>query len=353
MRRPALLGLAGALACLAACEHARPFGEADLGPNVPAGSAFPRRLTFGAGENLTPAFLPDGSGIVYSYLRTDLPSGGHCLGILPPEGGSRTAEICHVVLRPADSTNALFEPAVGPDGWIAYVRESAVPGRTVPMSRELVVARLGAADSVRVLQRMPFTLGGQLYGGASHLRWVDAHTLVYVAGMVAYRSPPSPRDTVRSGLDVVRVSFGGDSASSTVIPGTRYASSVALDSLGGIYFTLGGDSRVYRTDAAGGTAAVVYDFGAAGIARDVAVSGGTLVAVVGGSVTFALDTVLGYVQRDGGGYLYKLDLAAGTTVPIAPQDSRLRHPALSPSGARVVAESKIPGGEPLWLYQVP
>lgn len=344
MRHSALLGLAGALLCLAACEHARPFGAADLGPNVPAGSAFPRRLTFGAGGDLTPAWFPDGSAIIYAYQRTDLASGGHCLGILPPEGGSRTAEICHAMLRPSDSTTTLFEPAVGPGGAIGYVRESSVPRGFAPTWRELVVARLGNPDSVQVLQRLPFTLGGQLYDGASHVRWLDAHTLVYVAEQVTYQSPPLPPDTVRRGLDIVRVSFGAGSATSTVLPGTHFASSVALDSLGAIYFTREGDSRVYRTDTAGGTAVVVYDFGAAGTARDVAVAGGTLVAIVGGSVAAGVDR---------GGYLYKLDLAAETAVSVAPQDSALRHPALSPSGARVVAESYTTSAGNLWLYEVP
>jgi len=143
-----------------------------------------------------------------------------------------------------------------------------------------------------------------------------------------------------------------------VLPGTRYASSVAVDSGDGvgsaIYYTLGGDSRVYRADPAGGPPAVVHDFGTAGIARDVEVRSGTLIALVGGNVAFGFDTTLGYVQFDGGGDVYRVDLAAGTTVPVTARGSRARHPALSPSGARVVAE--LPGGgagPSLWLFAVP
>jgi hypothetical protein len=344
---------AAAFGALAACEHAQPFGTADLGANVPFASGLPRQLTFSAGGDLTPAWLPDSSAVAYSYQRTDLATGGRCLGVLPADGGRRTQEICHTPLRAADSTNSLFEPAAGPAGLVAYVRESSAPGAPAPDARELVVARLGNADSVRVLQRMPFTLAGQLYYGASHVRWLDDHTLVYLAEFIAYREPPAAPDTVRSGLDIVRLSFGGDSVSSTVLPGTRYASSVAADSAGAIYYTLGGDTRVYRVAPGGGTASLVHDFAAAGIARDVQVRGTRLVAVVGGAVRFGVDPAYGPIQVDAGGKVYVVDLVAGTGAPISLRDTVFRHPALSPSGSRLVAEAYRGGSANLWLYAVP
>jgi hypothetical protein len=49
-----------------------------------------------------------------------------------------------------------------------------------------------------------------------------------------------------------------------------------------IYYTVANSSAVYRMDLATTNVQVVHDFGVAGIARDVQVSGNRLVAIVGG-----------------------------------------------------------------------
>src|SRR5436309_1960365 len=106
---------------------------------------------------------------------------------------------------------------------------------------------------------------------------------------------------------------GAASPAPPAVPATLYASSVAPGGTADvIFFTLGGDSRVFRRVRSGATDSVVHDFGAAGIARDVQVAGTRLVAVVGGTISFAYDSLLGYaVQRDAGGFLYLVDLETG------------------------------------------
>jgi hypothetical protein len=326
---PALASLPlAALLGLAACEHAQPFGAPDLGPNAPFSTAFPRQLTFDSG-GLAPAWLPDGSGSIYSFLRYDRPDRDRCLGVLPGEGGRAVQTICHESLLDRDSTNTLWNPAVGPGGVLAYVRESSVPGGPGPASRELVVATLGDPDPGRVIRSLPYLApDGTLHATATHLSWVDAHTLVYVAEAVLYTFPPLPTDTILTPVEAVRISVEGDSVALSVVPGTAGATSVAADSSGAIYYTLLGDSRIYRLDPGAGAADTVVDFGAIGVVRDVRVAGGRVLAVAGEQT-----------DADRGGDVYLVDPVARTAQLVAQQASLwFRRLAASPSGTRIAAE---------------
>ncbi len=249
-------GVAVGLVCaLAACEHAQPFGAPPAEPNVPFGTAFPRQLTFSTGANRSPAWLPDGQGIIYSY-QLPQPDGDQCLGILPAEGGHLLRSICHVPpALDADSTNILTAPALGPDSALAYLRTSQALGARAPNSTELVIATLGDPQPGRVALRVPYTGPDSLLDvDVSQLRWVDAHTLVYVVVAAIYA------DTSAVPVELSTIDVSTTPATITVLPGTAGASSVAVDSGGAIYYTLGGDSRVYRYRA-GGAPDTLYDFG--------------------------------------------------------------------------------------------
>src|SRR5437879_277497 len=164
MRR--LTAAVGLALALASCGHSASFVAPGTGSDRPFAGGSPQRLTFNLGDDRAPAWLPDGSGLVYSFQRLDRPARDRCLGLLPP--------------------------------------------------------------------------------------------------------------------DVGRLGLSGNAASLAVIPGTRFASSVAAgESADIIYYTLGGDSRVYRRVLSSGSVSVAHDFGG-GIARDVQVVGSRLIAVVGG-----------------------------------------------------------------------
>jgi hypothetical protein len=106
-----------------------------------------------------------------------------------------------------------------------------------------------------------------------------------------------------------------------------------------VYFTLGGDSRVYRKQLSTGDVTVVHDFGAAGFARDVHVVGNRMAAVVGGRVAFAVDPSLGPTQWDSGGVIHVVNLQDGDDMILeAPGPGLSRRPQLSPSGTAVLAE---------------
>jgi hypothetical protein len=104
-----------------------------------------------------------------------------------------------------------------------------------------------------------------------------------------------------------------------------------------LYYTLGGDARIYRQELSSGAVSVVHDFGSAGIARDVHVVGNRLAAVVGGRVAFAIDSAIGPTQWDSGGELHVVSLQDGTDMTV-PGPGLFRRPQLSPSGAQIVAE---------------
>ena len=336
-RRITLQVALAALAGLTACDHARPFGAPAAEPNQPFSTAFPRRLTFGVGADLQPAWLPDGSGFVYSFPLAR-PDNDRCLGVLPAEGGHQTRIICHVpVALDADSTNALWSPAVGPGGRLAYLRESSALFSTAPNSRELVVASLDAPDPGRVVLSLPYTApDGTFQYGASHLRWAGANTLVFIADTVLYYATGTFVDTVTTPIEIMRIDLTGDSVALAVVPGTADATSLVTDSTGALYYTLPGDTHVYRLAPGAGVAAPYYDFGSGRVPSEVQVRGATLVGLVGGS-------------------LVRARLGDSVLVPIpGPPGESLFDPALAPSATRVVVASAVAGApSDLWLLQVP
>ena len=338
MRRGAVvLALVPALAALAACEHAQPFGAASREPNVPFVNGFPRQLTFSAGADLRPAWLPDGSGIIYSF---ELVQQDHdrCLGILPAEGGHLTQSICHVpAMLDADSTNVLTEPAVGPGGRLAYLRATSMVGALSPSRLNLVVASLDDPEPGRAVIGFPYTaVDGLLHASASHLAWVGSTALVYLAEQVTYFTHGSFADTIVAPLEIVQASLAGDSATLTLVPGTAGATSLAVDSSGAIIFTLPGDTHVYRLASVGGAPGVLYDFGSAGVPSDVQVSGKVLVALIGSRLVRA-----------------RVGDSVVVQIPSPDTTQTMRRPALAPSGSRVVVELSRNAPANLWLLQVP
>jgi hypothetical protein len=344
----------------AACAHGEPFRIAEQPPRGPFDADYPRRLTFNQGQDLAPSWLPDGSAIVYSLERVDRPDRDRCLGFLPAEGGSLPRIVCNRRFVADDSTDAYEEPAAGPNGLIAYQRSSATIGFLSYRFRALVVAPLDSPAGARgrPLLSLPYRIGGgSFHYGLSHIRWLSDSGLVYLGDLVGYdkRRQDQPIDTIVSGLKIMRVTLAGDSAVYEPLAGTEYATSVAAGPGGDdIYYTVGGDSRVFRRVLTSGATTVVWDFAPLGTARDVTVAGGRLAAVVGGDVTFAFELGFGdYAQRDAGGFLHVVDLGTGAETVLDGRGLMFRHPALSPDGTRIVAEAYAGREADLWLLEVP
>lgn len=342
-----------------ACGHTEPFAPGAYTPNGPLGSGPALRLTYNPGTDLAPAWLPAAAGIFYAAERLDRADHDRCFATLPASGGTISGYSCRT--SAADDSIDVFENgAIVADGRIAYVRMRShrLPGRPItPDVQALVVAPLSDPNAVRVLRSLPYSLPSRPpHQGISHIGWLSPSRLIYLAERVTYPRACSScaPDTVRTGIEIVTLDFAAATPVLSTVPGTDSASSVAVGVTGDtIYFTRNGDSRVYRYAFSSGQTDTIHDFAAAGIARDVGLSSGRLVAVVGGDVTYAVDTVLGATQVDRGGELHFVTLASGAETVIGNVTSRFRRPALSPDGTRVVAEVWASGSADLWLLEVP
>ena len=139
---------------------------------------------------------------------------------------------------------------------------------------KLMLGDAGDPANASRLALIPYTApNGKIHSSIRSPAWTGPETLVYLAEELFYEGSSFLPDTFFTGRDIVDLDVSTGSPVYTVVPGTDDASSVAVTSEPGvIYYTLGGDTRVYRRDGAGAIT-VVHDFGAAGIARDVAISG--------------------------------------------------------------------------------
>lgn len=343
VRRTAPLGVIGVL-WLHACGHTEP-ATAPQGSDQPFDSTPPVRLTFNAGPERGASWLPDGSGIIYSTQQYDRRDRDVCLAVLPPAGGSQRELVCDLSRTGTDTTNAFETPAVAPDGRLAFVQLSAPIGASNPILDQIVVApALDAANLYRV-QPLPYTIPGEAqHSGVAALAWIDTDRLVYVGQAVNYRSGCDTclLDTLATGVKVALLDVSQSGALPAAVPGTDLASGVSPGaSPDEIFYTIGGDTRVYQRVLSSGEVRIAHDFGPAGIARDVRVVGRRLVAVVGGHVTTGNDPVLGPTQWDSGGAIHVVDLDTGTDRELASFlffHLFFRRPALSPSGDRIVAE---------------
>ena len=345
-------------AAVTACEHTATFAPGTYTPNGPFGSGPALRLTYNPGTDLFPAWLPGGAGILYTAERVDRADRDHCFAVLPSGGGAITRYDCPSTAS-NDSIDVFDGASLSPDGRIAYVRASSrrIPVRPIaPQVEELVVAPLADPNAVLVLRPLDYTApSGRLHQGISHIGWLSPTRLVYLGERVTYPQACSgcAPDTVRTGIEITTLDFSGATPVLAIVPGTDSASSVVVGGTGDtIYFSRNGDSRVYRYTFSSGQTDTIHDF-VVGIARDVGVAAGRLVAVVGGDVTYVADTVLGVSQVDHGGELYFVTLASGIEATIGDPTSRFRRPALSADGTRVVAEVHTLGRSDLWLLTVP
>lgn len=356
LRRAALAAL------LAGCVHGEPFTPGTYTPPGPYSPGSVTRLTFNLGTDRTPAWLPDGSGILYSLERFDRPDRDRCLAELPAAGGAIRRLVCTPNPFASDSADEFLWFAAAADGRLAYVRASTfvVPSAhpTAPDHEALVLATLGRPLESRDLQQTPYLApSGLTHGTVAFVQWLDANRLVYVGQRVVYQHiclGCAPFDTLTTGVEVATLDLSGPTPVVAIVPGSDNASSVTVGATPDtIYFTKNGDARVYWHAFSSGQTAVAYDFGAAGIARDVHVRGPRLVAVVGGVVIDSIDPTNGHIQVDSGGPLFVADLVAGTDSMVADATFRFRRPALSPDGRSIVAERRLINVSDLWLVALP
>lgn len=340
---PRARAFAALLMMMVACDHAAPFT-----PEVPAAPGLfepgnPARLTLSGADDRTASWLPDGSAFLYSSEELEgPPDHDRCLRVMPSTGGTVSCSVCEWRGGHADSTDVFQSPVVSPGGRLLYLRAVSRIGNQKSPRMELALATLDAPIPAKVLTPVPyFASSGKTHLFVASPAWLDDEHFVYLAQYLWYQGSTFYPDTFATGLEIVHGAVSGDAATLSVVPGTEEASSVSAGDLPGtIIATFGGDSKVYRVELATGTRTVVWDFGAAGIARDAQVAGGKLVAIVGRSVLYQFeDAHQQFVQRDEGGDLHVVDLETGATQVFTYAETLFRRPALAPDGSRLVVEA--------------
>ena len=334
---------------LAACEHSWPAGPVSYGPGPLPSRGTPAQLTYNPGQDRTPTWLPDGSGILYSMERLDRRDHDRCLARIPADGGQILGFSCAGTPQLEDSVDVLESPALGGAGRLAVVEASSPVGLGgfAPLRLELTLGTLVPSPPLTLVQQLPFTSSsGQQIDGVSHLSWLADGTLLLVGYRAAYLSVCDTcvtYDTLETGVELIRVTWAGAAPSLQSLPATGGASSVTAGQGDTMYFTLNGDARLFRRSLSSGGDAVLRDFNGA-VARDVAVGGQRLVAVVGGMVYYRTDQAVGPTQRDYGGDLHMMNLAGSGDTVLGNSDPSMsiwfRHPAVSPDGHRLVAEGR-------------
>lgn len=339
--RPTFLA---AVLLVAACGHTE-VTVVEPPDNPPLGEGtWPRPITYNTFDDRHPQWLPDGSGIIYSTERWDQQSDrDRCIALLPADGGTQLWRRCESDGRQTDSTDVWEWPSASPRGDVVFIHTTGWRNTKKTGFPRIALARGWDFQHARVVRTLPFisASGTQQVVGWT-FRWLAADQLVYLGVLEFFQGSTFFPDTFFTGQEVVQLHLIDDSTSNfTIVPGTRYASSVAVgDDSSSIYYTLGGDSVVYRRHLLSGVVDTVHNFGYGRVARDVMVWGNTLAAIVGDSVIWSFEAAHAqWVQRDEGGDLAVVDLTSGveTTYGLAPS-WLFRHPEISPDGTRLVVE---------------
>jgi hypothetical protein len=349
--------LIAAITLVAGCAH----GEALDFRNQPESGPFdpgpPVVLTLNLLEDQYPSWLPDGSGILYSYIPDPTGSRDRCLGLLPAGGGQITETMCYRRDNADDSTDVIVQATARTSHEIAWLEQHNLRSRRVPDYGGIVIGTLvDGAPTTRVVSLPYVAASGSIHATVTDLRWLSAQQLAYIGNDIIVRAPciGCRPDTVVVAKEVMLVNRQGGPPQ--ILSGSEQTTSIwpTADSTG-LYYTLGGDSRVYRRSLAGGAPAVIHDFGSAGIARDISVVGNRLAAIVGGNVSYGSEPLIPLRQIDSGGTLVTVDLDSGAEQVRSILGTCFRRAVLSPTAATVVVEAvdeRSPNPD-LLLFTVP
>lgn len=332
--------------CLAGCAHSE-VAPSEVPANPPFGAgSWPRPVTFSPFDDRQPSWLPDGSGILYSTERGDQQvDKDRCIALLPALGGGQLWRRCERDAAHApDSTDVWEWPSMAPDGRTLFMRTTGWNHGLKYGNASLRIASGFDFQHAAQLRTLPFfTTSGRQELYAWTPRWLTTDKIAYLGVYEFWEGETFAPDTFFTGEEAMLLHLAAGAAPVfEVVPGTDYASSVGADPAvdpDALYYTLGGDSIVYRRHLATGTVDTVHNFGFGRTVRDVSVRGTKLAAIVGDSVVFQNEAAHGWVQRDEGGDLAVVDLTTGTEVVYSrAPDWLFRHPEISPDGTLLVVE---------------
>ena len=342
---PALLMFAGA------CDHSEPFQDPDETNHGPFSPVIPVQLTYNPGPDLTPAFLPGDTIVLYSYQSAGNLAFNQCVGALPVPGGTAISQSCPRSAAALDSTERYENPVPLNDSIIVLVQSSRLKGAGADAVTLLGTAPWRSADQFTTRFEFPFPAPSGVHEiSASYLSLLGGNLLAYLAMIDLSACPgtdpfcPQP-SLLRVGREISQLDLQG-SGDPSVLPGTGFATSAASGrTAGAVLFTLPFDTRVYEQKADGSTV-TLFDFGPDSIARDPVIVGNLLVAVVGGTTARWTSNDGDPLQVDGGGNLALVNLTSGQTQYIVGTYTR---PALSADARVLIAVS----GSDLYRIDLP
>ncbi len=116
----------------------------------------PIQLTYNPGPDLTPAFLPGDTLVLYSYEQSGALNPNVCIGSLPVAGGTRVSDSCPRSAAALDSTERYENPVPLNDSMIVLVQSARLKGNGVDAITLLGTAPWRAADQLVPRLEFPF-----------------------------------------------------------------------------------------------------------------------------------------------------------------------------------------------------
>lgn len=341
-RRPGWrLAVAAAIGGLAACGHSEPFTTADRTNDGPFAAARMVRLTYAPGGDIQPSWSPNGTRIVYSYIR-GTPDGDRCLGILPIGGGTRQAEVCTPPLQGEGQRDAFTQGALDSDGRLVTNWHESAPTIRAPQAGAFLMTR---ADSVGGrMQLLPL-----LYSPPGTPRpweyllnpsWAGPGRIVALAAEQAVGSwfldplkpPPPPLDTTVRASVVVELLVDETPARWSVLAPADWGTMLAIDRGAGLLYVVRATPRTPALNVdAGRVADTVYRMPLTG-GPPVPVHGAPRAAgeVVGGVVGLAA----------GGGRIFLSEQRGTSPAGIRPEGEHSRLIEVLPEGGIRTIDSR-------------
>ena len=240
---------------VAACSHTDGFVAAAslLGP---ATTGTDVRLTYNVDQDYWPTWTADGRGILYAFVTLDAPIGHRCVGMLPPNGGTRLWQMCDNRTTQSDSVSSFTGFALDSAGRLLYAEATSI-GRfaDIPDAYAIWLADTAHPFIRKKLLTLPIVSGGRPFNWISELKWTGPST--FTALLQVYE--PGRGDSTFSNEGAIMTgTIDGDRATGQVIAGTDSATDYALiDGGTAIAFTRRDDRRLLRVPIAGGTPTVI------------------------------------------------------------------------------------------------
>jgi len=325
------------------CGHSEPFQDPNETSNGPFSPAIPIQLTYNPGTDLTPAFLPGDTLVLYSYEQSGALNPNVCIGSLPVAGGTRVSDSCPRSAAALDSTERYENPVPLNDSMIVLVQSARLKGNGFDAITLLGTAPWRAADQLVPRLEFPFaSSSGAFEISADYISLTGGSDIAYLALVdVSACAGTSPfcddPFLIRVGREIGQLNLQA-SGDPSIAAGSAWATSVATGRTTGTFlFTLPFDSRVYERQADGSTV-TVFEF-AGQIVRDPMVVGSQMLAIVGGNVAQFTGADGMAFQVAGAGRIALVDLASGTVqYADADEGAGYKRAVLSADGKIIIAE---------------